>query len=86
MTLTRVAAFGRWRKRGYRVRAGEKGLRIFGPVTRPPDLTGRACHGRCVSHGWIKFDDLDGSAAAGTFDFRLPLHPIPPQIRQGDHH
>ena len=53
MTLTRVAAFGRWRKRGYRVRAGEKGLRIFGPVTRPPDLTGRACHGRRVSHGWI---------------------------------
>ena len=34
MTLTRVAAFGRWRKLGYRVRAGEKGLRIFGPVTR----------------------------------------------------
>ena len=45
MTLTRVAAFGTWRKLGYRVRAGEKGLRIFGPVTRPPDLTGRACHG-----------------------------------------
>jgi hypothetical protein len=34
MTLTRVAAFGAWRKLGYRVRAGEKGLRIFGPVTR----------------------------------------------------
>ena len=34
MTLTRVAAFGTWRKLGYRVRAGEKGLRIFGPVTR----------------------------------------------------
>jgi hypothetical protein len=33
MTLTRVAAFGRWRKLGYRVRAGEKGLRIFEPVT-----------------------------------------------------
>ena len=31
MTLSRVAAFGRWRKLGYRVRAGEKGLRIFGP-------------------------------------------------------
>ena len=29
-----VAAFGTWRKLGYRVRAGEKGLRIFGPVTR----------------------------------------------------
>ena len=34
MALTRVAAFGTWRKLGYRVRAGEKGLRIFGPVTR----------------------------------------------------
>ena len=34
MTLSRVAAFGTWRKLGYRVRAGEKGLRIFGPVTR----------------------------------------------------
>ena len=34
MTLARVAAFGTWRKLGYRVRAGEKGLRIFGPVTR----------------------------------------------------
>jgi hypothetical protein len=31
---SRVAAFGTWRKLGYRVRAGEKGLRIFGPVTR----------------------------------------------------
>ena len=30
MTLTRVAAFGRWRKLGYRVRAGEKGLRTSG--------------------------------------------------------
>jgi hypothetical protein len=30
----RGPAFGRWRKLGYRVRAGEKGLRIFGPVTR----------------------------------------------------
>jgi hypothetical protein len=26
MTLSRVAAFGNWRKLGYRVRAGEKGL------------------------------------------------------------
>src|SRR3712207_3368675 len=34
MTLSRVAAFGTWRTLGYRVRAGETGLRIFAPVTR----------------------------------------------------
>ena len=34
MALTRVAAFGTWRKLGYLVRAGENGLRMFGPVTR----------------------------------------------------
>jgi antirestriction protein ArdC len=34
MRLTRVAAFGTWRALGYRVRAGETGLRIFGPVSR----------------------------------------------------
>jgi len=34
MTVSRVAAFGTWRKLGYRVRAGENGLRIFAPVSR----------------------------------------------------
>ena len=34
MPVSRVAAFGTWRQLGYRVRAGEKGLRIFAPVIR----------------------------------------------------
>lgn len=47
--LSQVAAFGTWKKLGYRIKAGSRGFRIFGPVKsrlRPDEVAKWIAEGR----------------------------------------